>query len=112
MGFVADPGVSTRFSFDYLCLFVPLRTVVDLEGESNPNKKTRKVEIQPACTLNVKDKGRVLAVLNPKFHEFGVFPSMLLIETKTNEQPTFRGILNKELDLSQIEYGVRLYLLA
>ena len=73
--------------------------------------RNQHLKVLPACKLQVRGSYRVLVEPNPALSEFGTAQAMYFIPPGTGDvTPSFYVSLRKDLDLKDIEWAIRLYL--
>lgn len=114
MGLELDGGGSPKFSSDYCYIEVGLKEFFLPTEEKIVTKALRNqhVRIVPACKLNLRGNYRILVKTNPKLQEVSNCPAMFVLDTNEGEQPWFYATMRKDVDVSDLTWCVRLYMLA
>lgn len=107
MGLVMDEGVPFKYGKHYLSIQVPVRIPEDLIV-----KRGQQIFIAAACTLAVRGEHLVEVEPSVEFHQFGTVSPGYKIDPGTEKhQPGVWLIAHKSLDLSTIDFAVKLYLI-
>lgn len=106
IGLKMDQGKEFRFGKNYLYLDVPLATMEDMEVKRNQH-----IFIEAGGTINVKGRDIVEVEPNPALAEYGQVQGSYKVHPDSGEKRL--GVwftAHKQVDLSQFEYLVRLYM--
>lgn len=114
LGLQMDEGVPYRFSNDYSYVEIPVGEAFSTSSEEIVTKAAanQKLRIRPACKLNVRGQYRVLVKVNPVLAPFANYQGIQLIDPNTGEQPVIHASFHKSFDFADLEWCVRLYILA
>lgn len=112
MGLELDPGVEIKYEKGYTYMDIPVRELVNGEGVIvEKGLRNQHLRVIPACSVDLKGDYKILVEPNPALAEFGAVQGMYYIQPGTGRQtPGFYITLRKDLDLSQIQYGIRMYM--
>lgn len=116
-----DEGVPFQYGKDYFSVMVPDRGFLVLDPESGKYKKPKTsnkgiaqvgdyIKIVPACTIFPVGPYLTQVEANPELSEYGIVQGSYYIdhECKTSFNPCIHMEVKKELDLSQLDYVVKI----
>lgn len=114
MGLELETGLPPKYAHDYCYVEVPLKEIYNPADEKVVTKALRNQHLKliPACKLNVRGRYRVMVKTNPKLQEVASCPAMFMLDIDTKEQASFYATFRKDMDIGDIEWAVRLYLLS
>lgn len=114
LGLVMEEGRHHRAGKNYLFIEVPIRGAdVEDEGSTHLIKRNQHVFIHCGCTVNVKGPNIVEVEPNPSLAEWGQVQAGYKVHPDSGlREVGFWFTARKDTDLSQLEYGARLYLIA
>lgn len=108
-----DEKATNKFGPDYAYVEIPVRGFRTEAGDIvDKVKKNQRAFLEAAVTLDVKGRNRILAVVNPKLHFYAQCPGMLILEPGQGDQPEFACHFKEDFEAGQLEWAVRLYMLA
>lgn len=113
MNLKMDEGQPYRYSKDYTYVEIPLAQLYNPSTEEVQDKASRnqRLKIIPACQVNLKKSGyKILIKVNPKIHEFANCPGLLLLDTDEDEQINVYAVFHRDMDVKELTWAVRLYL--
>lgn len=113
MGLQMAEGKSYRYAPDYTYIEIPVSILYNPTDEKEVEKGLRNQHlfVTPACFVNIRGGYKVLVEPNPKLAAYGATQGMYYISSGAGEQvPGFYITLRKDLDISDVNYAVRLYL--
>lgn len=113
IGLKMGEGKSFRYAADYTYIEIPVRELINVTDDKTGSKGLRNqhVRILPACEVNVRGNYKLLVEPNPELAAYGSVQGMYYIQPGQGEQvPGFYITLRKDLDLSDLNFAVRLYL--
>lgn len=110
MGLEMSEGHVYKFSKDYTYIEIPLLEARN-GGEKVKDKALRNqhIELVPACRVKLHGSYKLLVKTNPDLQAIGNAPTVFMVEEEIGH-PSFYITLRKDLDLSKLEWAVRLYL--
>lgn len=112
-GLVMAPGTEYKYGPDYTYMDVPAVGFYDEKEEKLTDKGLRNqyLKIVPACTLDVKGTFKVLVEPCLGAAAYGMMQAGYLIHSGSGVTvPDFYILLRKDLDIKELSYAVRLYL--
>lgn len=104
------PGIQNR---QYAYIEIPVGSIiVSSTGEiTDKALRNQHVLVQPACTVDVKGNYRFEVHPNPAIWAYGTAQGMYYLEPSSGQQvPGFYVTLRKDIDLSTLDYAVRIYM--
>jgi hypothetical protein len=109
---IAGVVAEVKYGKDYSYVEIPLAYAQAPDGSTMREvKRNQHVEIVPACTVNVRGQYRLLVEPNPALWADAVVQGSYYIQSETGKQyPSFYLQARRDIDLSTVEYAVRLYL--
>lgn len=112
MGLQMNEGVPYRYSKDYTYVEIPLGQLYNPNTEEVVEKASRnqKIRIIPACKLDVKGACKIVVKTNPKLQEYSNCPSLFIIDSGEGEQPSFYATFSRDMDASELDWAVRIYM--
>lgn len=112
MGLRLDEGFEYRYGRNYLYLEIPLLGVRDEKGELVKEvKRNQHVLVECAATVDVKGRSFIEIEPNAALAEFGQVQGTYRLHPDSGEQRLgFYLTARKDVDLSSLTYGVRLYM--
>lgn len=112
MGLDLDEGVELKFEKGYTHCDIPIRVLLNADGTPvEKGLRNQHLRVIPACSVDLKGDYKLLVEPNPALSEFGSVQGMYYIQPGTGRQtPGFYITLRKDLDLSTVSYGIRLYM--
>lgn len=103
-------GKPISYSNDYTCMYVGIDTTNLEDEEGNISlTKGKSVKLIPAVSVDPKRGYKVLVDINPALYEYGDVSCVRIIEGESGDQATVYIKLRKALDVTQLQYLVRLY---
>ena len=114
MGLQMTEGVPYKYAVDYSYVEIPLGTIYNPSTEEVLNKASRNQHLllKPACSLRLDGNHKIIVKTNPLLQEFATVPAVLLLDPKSGEQPHFYASFRKDMDLSDLDWLVRLYMVS
>jgi len=85
----------------------------DPKGNELSDKAARNsfIEVVPACTVNVRGNYRFEVHPSAQVHSFGIAQGMYYLEPEDGELiPSYRLWLRKDIELSDLNYAIRIYM--
>jgi hypothetical protein len=112
MGLKNDDGNPIRYGKDYSYIEIGVREVYNPSEEKVVTKVLRNqhVKIIPACKVNVKGGYKILVKTNPLLQEVANCPALFVLDSDCQEEVAFYASFRKDMDISQLEWAVRLYM--
>lgn len=115
MGLEISHGYEFKYSPQYIYVEIPVKEIYNPATEEVLQKGLRNqhVRIIPACTVNVRGRYTVEVEPNPRLAEYGtVSGGIYRIHPGEHENytPGFYVTLRKDMEISDIDWAVRLYL--
>lgn len=109
MGLVVDEGQEYKFGMNYLHLDIPVRPT----DEYKDVKRNQHVFVEAAAIVNVKGRNIIEVEPNPLLAEFGQVQGSYKIHPGSGEKRLgFWFTARKDIDLSTLDYAVRLYMVS
>lgn len=114
MGFQSTEGKPYRNAPDYSYIEIPLDHMYNSATEEVQEKALRNQHIKliPACKLDIRGSYKVLVIVNPALQEVSTCPSMMLLEPGDRGAPSFYATFRKDMAVGDLNWVVRLYMLA
>lgn len=112
LGLKMEEGTVYKFSTDYTYIEIPLLRAVNADGES-VQKATRNqyTELVSSASVRLYPGMKGLAVANPILSKYGAGPNILLLDnSSTREQVVVPITFRKDMQLTGLDWLVRLYL--
>lgn len=114
MGLKMDEGKAYRFAKDYTYVEIPVGRIFNPTSEEFVTKVTanQKVQIIPACSINLKGSGyKIMVKTNPKLQAIANCPSVIMLDYDEGDQCSFFAHFQKALNVEDLDWAVRLYLM-
>lgn len=106
---IKRPEVPSR---GYAYIEVPALSLLDSDGKhgSEANRNSY-VDLIPACTVNVRGNYRFEVHPNPRLLDYGMTQGMYYLEPEEGQKiPSVKLWLRRDLDISKLDYAVRIYM--
>lgn len=112
MGLELFTGEPPKYGVGYTYVEVPVAKLVDLEGNTlEKGLRNQHIAVIPECTVMARGDYKILVEPNRAFWQYGTVQGMYYIQPGDDTQaPGFYVILRRDLDLTGIDWAVRLYL--
>lgn len=116
MGLKMDTDVPYKFGKSYLYIEIPVAAVLGAESATVEDmlvKRNQHVFIKPACMVNVKGSNIIEVEPYPDLAQYGQVQAGYKIHPGTGEIiPGFWFSARKDIDISKLEYAIRIYMYA
>lgn len=115
LGLKLDPGVAYRFAQNYSYAELNLLDVLDAAGEKlNGDKivRNQSATLRAGATIAPSHGHQALLVPNPIIFQYASAPSMLLLDTGDRRPVDLTIRTFRDLPLGELEWFMRLYLIA
>ena len=108
-----NEGKAFRYSADYTYVEIPLSEFYNVSDEKVVTKALRnqKLQIIPACKVDVRNGYKILVRTNPKLQAVSNCPAMYLVEPGEEGTPSFYASFQKDFEADELDWAVRLYLM-
>lgn len=117
LGLKMDEGYEYSFpqvqERNYAYIEIPVKELFNPTEEKVVDKGLRNQHllVVPACTVDVKGSYRFEVHPNPKLWSYGIVQGLYYLEPKEGTKaPSFSVVLRRDLELSDIDYAVRIYM--
>lgn len=115
MGLKMTEGHEFKYGHQYMYVEIPIKEIYNPSEEKVVTKAMRNqhVRIIPACTVHVRGRHTVEIEPNSRLSEYGTISGGIYrVHSDGPEMvPGFYITLRRDLDISDIEWAVRLYLI-
>lgn len=115
MGVVMAEGFPFRYVSNYMAIEIPIRELYLPSEEKAVTKALRNqyVQVIPACTIQARGNYMVEVEANHKLSEYGLISggNYKVHPHEKQVTPSFHLQLRKDLDLTDIDFAIRLYLI-
>lgn len=106
-----DAGVEPILGKNYLYLDIPLSAAVTEEGSTMQVKRNQHVWISAAASVDVKGRNFIEIEPNPALAASGQVQGLYRIHPDSGRKPLgFWFTARKDVDLTELEYAVRIYM--
>lgn len=117
LGLRMDEGFPYRFpsqgSREYAYVEIPVKELYNPSEETVVTKGMRNqyLKVIPACRVNVRGHSRFEVHPNPALYQYGLIQAPFYLESEEGElTPGFYIALRKDLDISEIDWAIRIYM--